>query len=331
MSSLEDQLEFAEAVSNGDEERAVELLKANPEFKDQLPGNPDGNALSYAATAANLNLVKRFFELGSRRLQLALGSACRSPADAYRPIIEYLLSQGAEIDGLYYKEYGPGIFVPCENLHPDLLQMLIDLGANPKFEFAGNDGPATPLSMLLGSYVRRPAELHACLDVLERSGVELEDTPRMAIYRGDCAALARHIDADADVVNSRFDFDSPNTPLHGATLLHLAAEMCEVEAARLLLDRGADPNAAAGTDAEDFGGQSPIYHTVNSIWNAGFPVCELLVERGADLACRCNLRHLGYQRTFENITPLGYAVQMARDDVPHENVVALLKQHGAAE
>jgi hypothetical protein len=48
--------------------------------------------------------------------------------------------------------------------------------------------------------------------------------------------------------------------LRGATLLHVAAEYGFLDAALLLLDRGADVNARATIDSNGVGGQSPMFH-----------------------------------------------------------------------
>jgi ankyrin repeat protein len=46
----------------------------------------------------------------------------------------------------------------------------------------------------------------------------------------------------------------------GGTLLHIAAEFQSLSAERLLLDRGADVNAAATLNDAGVGGQTPIFH-----------------------------------------------------------------------
>jgi ankyrin repeat protein len=77
--------------------------------------------------------------------------------------------------------------------------------------------------------------------------------------------------------------------LRGGTLLHVAAEFQSLEAARLLLERGADVNAAATLDESGVGGQTPIFHAATQREDAGLPLVQLLVERGADLTVRARL------------------------------------------
>lgn len=123
-------------------------------------------------------------------------------------------------------------------------------------------------------------------------------------------------------------------------MLHLAAEYGNVEAARLLLDRGADINARATLDESEIGGQTPIFHAVTQFGDWGLPVAQLLVDRGADLSVRVRLPG-HYERPGEVVecTPLGYALMFPGvDDHSPTQVastesrsVALLRARGAVE
>ena len=131
-------------------------------------------------------------------------------------------------------------------------------------------------------------------------------------------------------------------PLRSSTLLHICAEYNEVEAARLLLRHGADINART---AHPHNNQTPIYHAVNSNFNWSFPILEFLVEQGADLEVRSTLHVPDADIVLEDVTPLGYAIRYPNEinggpgsgkrrklgTDPHENVVDLLKSHGAPE
>jgi ankyrin repeat protein len=117
--------------------------------------------------------------------------------------------------------------------------------------------------------------------------------------------------------------------LRGATLLHVAAEYGNVEAAKLLLERGADVNARALVDEAAVGGQTPLFHAVTQFGDWGLPVAQLLLERGADLSLRVKLPG-HYERPGEVVecTPLGYAVRFPGEE---NKTVAMLRARGAAE
>jgi ankyrin repeat protein len=121
--------------------------------------------------------------------------------------------------------------------------------------------------------------------------------------------------------------------LQGATLLHVAAEFGTVEAARLLLDSGADANARATVNDAGIGGQTPIFHAVTQFGDAGLPMVRLLVEHGADLSVRVKLPG-HYERADEVVecTPLGYALRFVNEPPSGRgSTVAFLRERGAIE
>ncbi|HET7258188.1 MAG TPA: ankyrin repeat domain-containing protein, partial [Candidatus Acidoferrum sp.] len=143
------------------------------------------------------------------------------------------------------------------------------------------------------------------------------------------------IEADLQVVHRQFpelDFGSTGARmliLRGATLLHVAAEYGNVEAAKLLLERGADANARAGVNEAGIGGQTPIFHAVTQFFDWGLRVAQLLVEHGADLSVRAKVPG-HYERPGEVIecTPLGYAMLFPGGE---NKAVTLLREHGGTE
>jgi ankyrin repeat protein len=119
--------------------------------------------------------------------------------------------------------------------------------------------------------------------------------------------------------------------LQGATLLHVAAEFSNVEAAMLLLDRGTDINARATVDEAGVGGQTAIFHAVTQFGDRGSAMTQFLVERGADLRLRVKLPG-HYERPDEVVecTPLGYARRF-QNESHSDKTVAFLRERGAIE
>lgn len=177
-----------------------------------------------------------------------------------------------------------------------------------------------------------------CIDmVLQAGGVTKYDAPGVLhLLRGRLDRLAEQIDADPALVNRRFaELDCGMTggralTLQGGTLLHMAAEYGSLEAAALLLDRGADVNARATVDEAGVGGHTAIFHAVTQFDDEGLAITQLLIERGADLAVRLKLPG-DYERPGEIVegTALGYALLFGGS--PHRRTVTLLRERGAVE
>jgi ankyrin repeat protein len=106
------------------------------------------------------------------------------------------------------------------------------------------------------------------------------------------------------------------------SLLHVAAEYGNLEAARALVEAGADVNATAEVDEFGLNGHTPLFHTVNSIQNRSEPIMRLLLAAGA----RTDIRLAGitwgkgyeWETTFFDVTSISYA-QMGLLPQVHRN------------
>ena len=86
----------------------------------------------------------------------------------------------------------------------------------------------------------------------------------------------------------------------------------ELRCAGVLIEAGAEINARADVDASDgLGGQTPLFHAVNSNQNYCRPMMELLVDAGADLDVRLKGLVWGDTMPWEtlvfDVTPVSYA------------------------
>lgn len=184
-----------------------------------------------------------------------------------------------------------------------------------------------------------PERLRACIDMLlDAGGTTKYNVPGvLEVLRHQLDRLAEQLDTDSTLVHRRFpELDCGSTGarrmlLQGATLLHVAAEFGNVEAARLLLDRGAHLNARATPDEAGVGGQTAIFHAVTQFGDRGFAMTQFLVERGADLGLRVKLPG-HYERPNEVVecTPLGYARRFQTDS-HSDQTVAFLRERGPSD
>ncbi len=246
------------------------------------------------------------------------------------PMMELLLAYGADVNAAWHGNY-PILFAACETLSPDTLIWLLEHGADPNCgseaapKAHGIPHPGTALDYLLGSYVRNPEMLSACIEILLRAGGKSRHAfpAVLAVVGGRTPELAELLDGNPDLLHQRFpDLDIGTTAarmltLRGGTLLHVAAEFQNVHAARLLLERGADVNGTATVDETGVGGQTPIFHAATQPDDAGLPLVQLLVERGADLTIRARIPgHYETPGEVVDCTPLEYALRFPGDQGP---------------
>jgi ankyrin repeat protein len=276
-------------------------------------------------------------EHGSDVHQGGDGPLMRAALDGERiPMMELLVSHGADVNAEWDGRF-PIIFAACEAVDPKALRWLLDHGANPN---CGNDsGRGTALDYVIATYGRSPERLRECIDaLLDAGGTTKYNAPGVLdVLRGSIEALSERLDADPELVHRRFpELDCGSTGgrrllLQGATLLHVAAEFGNIEAATLLLDRGADINARASIADDGVGGQTAIFHAATQFRDAGLAMVQFLVERGADLSLRVKLPG-HYEQPDEVIecTPLGYARRF-HDESRSDRTVAYLRERGAVE
>lgn len=253
------------------------------------------------------------------------------------PMMELLAAHGADVNA-EWNGYFPIIFAPCETLEPIALKWLLDHGAKPNCGRSDRRYPGTALDFVIRTY-SRSANLGACIDLLLDAGAITEyDMPWLLdLLRGRLDRLAEHLDADHALVHRRFtqlDFGSTGArrlSLRGATLLHVAAEYGNLEAAKLLIERGADINARAAVDEAGIGGQTAIFHAVTQFYDWGLAVTKWLLDQGADFTVRVKLPG-SYERPDEVVecTPLGYALRFP-GGTGESRAVGLLRERGAAE
>lgn len=210
------------------------------------------------------------------------------------------------------------------------IKKALDEGLDPRSPIQGR----TPLTWLTEMYTRSP-RFPACVRLLLDRGAALEDPALAPVLLDDAEALKAAVLAKPSLLKHRTTLKSAFTPLVGASLLHVAAEYGNLNAARALIEMGADVDARAAVDEHGLNGHTPLFHTVNSNRNHAQPVLRLLLDAAADPTVR--LPGITWGRGFEwettcfDVTPVSYAQmgllpQVHRDESQiFENVRLLLK------
>lgn len=300
------------------------MMTRNPELHRAPLGYGENGPLTWVAecrvpweppSATRLAMARWMIENGSDVHQGGDGPLMRAALVGYRvPMMELLVAHGADVNA-EWSGYFPIIFAPCETVDPVALKWLLDHRANPNCDRAGRKYPGTALDYVIGTY-SRSEQLRECIDILlERGGTTRYQIPALLdLLRGEIESLRRRVEADPSLVHRQFaelDFGTSGqrrVNLRGATLLHVAAEYGNVDAARVLIDRGANVNTRALVDEQGVGGQTPIFHAVTQFGDWGYAVAKYLVEHGADLSLRLKLPG-HYERPDEVVecTPREYA------------------------
>jgi hypothetical protein len=342
--SLEEIGQLKLAIDANDFEKIKMLMTRNPALHRAPLGYNKNGPLTWVAecrvpweppSATRLAIGKWMIENGSDVHQGGDGPLMRATLGDRIPMMELLVSYGADVNA-EWNGYYPIIFGACEAVDAASLKWLLEHGANPNCDRPGRKYSGTALDQVIASYWRT-SELGKCIDILlEAGGATKYEVPSvLELLRGHLDHLAKRLDADPALVHRRFpelDFGATGTrrlTLRGATLLHVAAEYCDVQTVMLLLERGADVNARADVDPAGVGGQTPIFHSATQFGDKGLAVTQMLLDHGADLSIRVKLPG-HYEQPGEVVegAPLGYALRFPGGE---NKTVALLRERGAAE
>ena len=289
-----------DAIWEDDVEALRALVTRHPALLHEHAHGVQGNwgpPMSYAANLGRGRIISMLREQGARDLQHAFDRAC----------LQGQLETARQLHAMGARPAPDSVMGPAETQSAEGLAFLFELGA----EMGDGCGNAlAPVAMVLQTYGRHPQGKHACLEIFARRGVVLPDTPTMAVHRGRQDLLEAHLRRDPALLARTFahhdiyplalgcDVDPDAalhaTPIAGGTLLHLCVDNDELELARWLLDRGADPNARASVDGDGFGGHTALYGCVVSQpyrnGRESAVMAQLLLDRGADTNVRASLR-----------------------------------------
>jgi hypothetical protein len=163
----------------------------------------------------------------------------------------------------------------------------------------------------INMYLRSPA-FKECIKAFVDFGSDFEDKVLLAVLLDDGVLLDKLLAEDYVLKDKKYSFECAFTPLSDATLLHICAEYNHLSCAKTLVKHGADINAKAGIDSNGFGGQTPIFHTVNQHNNNSNDVMNFLISQKADLLLTVNglIWGKGYEwETFiPSVNPISYAM-----------------------
>ena len=327
-------VQLADAIWRDDPDKVGELVTRNPALiKEDVLIRTDSNwgpPMTYAANLGRDRIIRLLHSHGARDFESAAGRAALQGKTETVHLI-YDLAGRPALDKL-------SLAGPAYTLSVEGTAALFALGVR----LIGSNGADTnTMEHLLGTDSRNPSAKHRILEMYVEHGFEPPDTPVMALHRGRIDLIEAHLSRDPDLVTRTFDIadvfpltpacvrdphTAQGTPVHGTTLLHIAAYFDELEIWEWLLDRGMNPDALAAIDADGFGGYTALFSTVVSQRNfwvndgKGQPdearFTRLLLDRGAEPNVRASIRQRleeghggGPLREYRGVTPLGWGAQ----------------------
>ena len=156
---------------------------------------------------------------------------------------------------------------------PEGIRETLKAGASPVDPIKGK----RPIDILIEMYARSP-RFADCLRVMLDAGATIDDTLLEAVLLDDDAALRRTLKASSQSLERKLSPLCAYTCCKGVSALHICAEFNSMRCAAALIEAGAAVNIRADVDANGIGGQTPLFHTVNSNRNYCRPVMGLYAQ-----------------------------------------------------
>jgi hypothetical protein len=310
-----------DAIWSDDADAIRELVRQHPHLLTEMARGTAscnwGPPMTYAANLGRDRVITALRDLGAADLQRALD----------RAVLQGQIDTARQLYAWGARPPLGAVMGPAETQNGAGMAYLLELGT------AISDGAGdrlAPVALLLQTYCRNPAGKHQCLELFVRHGIELPDTPVMALHRGRIDLLEEHLRRDPGLLTRTFSHREiyppelgchadeslalHGTPVAGTSLLHLCAEFVELETARWLLGQAMDPNARAAVDDEGFGGHTALFGcvvTVSAHRNQD-DIARLLLDHGADPNARASLRKRlrdaddETMHEYRDVTPLAW-------------------------
>jgi hypothetical protein len=301
-----------------------------------------GPPMSYAANLGRDRIIALLRDLGAKDLERALD----------RAVLQGQISTARQLYAMGARPPLGAVMGPAETQNGAGMAYLLELGAEISDE-QGNR--LAPVALLLETYCRNPQGKHQCLELFVKHGIELPDTPPMAVHRGRIDLLAEHLRRDPALLTRTFSHQEiyppelgchadeslalHGTPLAGGTLLHLCVDCDEIEIARWLIEQGMDVNAKAAIDAAGFGGHTALFAcVVSQPYRTGLrkddAFARLLLDHGADPNVRASLRkRLRFvadetMHEYRDVTPLSWGERFHDQAWVSKPVMQLIAERG---
>lgn len=201
-------------------------------------------------------------------------------------------------------------------------------GVNPNDYFRNE-----PLIYELTSEYTRSPGFKDCVRTFVDYGLSFDDKVLLSVLSDDANSLDTQLKKNPVTLNRKYSLRCAYTPLYNASLLHICAEFNHLSCAEVLVSHGANPDEKAGIDEYGFGGQTPIFHTVNQNSNNSKEMTQFLLAQSVDLKLTVPGLIWGKGYPWETlipaVNPISYAMmgllpQMHRNEITISKLVSEL-------
>jgi hypothetical protein len=343
--------QLIDAIWRDDLGAVRELVVRHPNLLHENAGvrnNNWGPPMSYAANLGRDAIITMLRELGATDLQSAIDRATLQSKIGTARMLHAMMGSPRPPEG--------ALGGAAYTLSASGTALMLELGAEVR-DATGNR--LAPVDVVLETDSRKRAAKHQILEMYVEHGLELPDTPTMALHRGRIDLLEEHLRRDPTLLRRTFTHEeiyppelgchddvqaTQGTPLAGTTLLHLCADYDELEIAQWLVDHGADVNTKATVNADGFGGHTALFGTVVSqpnFWvnhqhrSDDALMTRLFLDHGADPNVRASLRkqlHPGYGenpvREYHDITALSWGERFESKAFVSATAMRLIAERG---
>jgi ankyrin repeat protein len=344
--------DIIDAIWNDDVESLRAILMKHPELVHEdarVQKNCNwGPPMSYAANLGRDRIITMLRELGATDFAKAFDRATLQSRITTARLLHDMAGKPRLPDN--------ALESPAYSVSASGTAIVFELGGRAVDEHGNR---IAPVDVLLESDSRHPEDKHAILEMYVEHGLELPDTPPMALHRGRIDLLEIHLQRDPNLLLRTFSHEeiyppelgchdeviaTHGTPLAGATLLHMCVDYDEMEIAKWLIAQGMNVDTTAAVDVSGFGGHTALFATVvsqpNRFANYGRKedsarFTRLLLDHGANPNARASLRkqlHPGYGpdtlREYRDVTPLSWGQRFIHKSFVSERAMQLIAERG---
>ncbi|HSE94788.1 MAG TPA: ankyrin repeat domain-containing protein, partial [Methylomirabilota bacterium] len=199
--------ELIDAIWRDDPDRVHELIAKHPHLLHEHATIRDSNwgpPLSYAANLGRDRIIAMLHELGATDLEHAVDRATLQGKIGTARMLHRLLGAPTPPEG--------ALGGPAYTLSVEGTALVLELGGRVR----DDDGRRlAPVDVVLETDSRKPEAKHAILELYERHGLRLPDTPTMALHRGRLDLLEAHLQRDPGLLSRTFSHEEIYPPEMG--------------------------------------------------------------------------------------------------------------------